>query len=94
MGVEYDIVCRTCDDKHADFGDGRSKNLEAFREALKMRTTLERWADEDIDISLNIGHGQTITPSFFVKHKGHELAVMGDNGTDYSRPWPEAGGAS
>ena len=84
MGVEYDIHCKTC--------GGRaicgyySKNLGAFREAIKIRSTLERWHAEDIDISLSIGHGLSLEPSFFARHKGHEPVVMGDNHVDYTRP--------
>lgn len=86
MGVEYDIKCLDCDEG-ADIGSGCSKNLPAFRAILEARSLLEKWADAEIDIEIKVDGWQMsrgATPEFFGRHKTHILAVVGDNGRDYT----------
>ncbi len=85
MGTEYDIRCLDCE-VDAGVGAGCSKNSEAMNEAIRIRETMEGWAERGIDIALSAGHSSEISPDFFLRHRGHRLAVVGDNGTDYTDP--------
>lgn len=83
MGVTYDIKCKDCNET-AGIGSGCSKARDEMNIALGMRDTLETWHAAGLQMSIDVGHEARIEPYFFAKHSRHRLAVIGDNGKDYT----------
>lgn len=91
MGVEYDIICRDCKEG-AGIGGGCSKASDEMNVALTIRQLLESWAERGLEIVLRVGYQAEIEPWFFKRHAGHCLAVMGNDGRDYTEPLPGCAG--
>ena len=91
MGVEYDIVCKDCNEE-AGIGGWCSKASDEMNAALAVRTLLESWAERGLEIVLRVGYQAEVEPWFFKRHKGHRLAVMGNDGRDYTDALPGGAG--
>jgi len=86
MGVEYDIQCKICGDW---LGMSCCKDDAELREFVRSRELLANWVDRGLEIAIAPGlstSSQPSIPDFLARHRGHELAVVGDDGLDYSGP--------